>query len=637
MPLVILENASLAFGHHALLDQVNLVIEPNERIGLIGRNGMGKTSLLKVVTGEIALDDGKRWVAPDLRVGYVPQEPPYDPARTVYETVSEGLGGIQALLLDYHAVSHAMSRPDADLETLLERLQALQQALEAKQGWTVHARIEATLSRLGLDPDARMAELSGGWRKRVAIARALVSEPQLLILDEPTNHLDFEAIEWLENLLLDYRGSVLFITHDRRFLDRVATRILELDRGSLASFSGNFEAYQRKKAELLEVEAVHNAKFDKFLAQEETWIRQGVKARTTRNEGRVRRLEALRRERARRREQLGQVSIAIEEADKSGKLVAELKNVSLAYDDKTIVRDFSCRIQRADKIGIIGPNGIGKTTLIKLFLGQLLPDAGRVRLGTNLQVAYFDQLREQLDAEATLVDTISQGADFIEINGEKKHVISYLGDFLFEPARARSPVKSLSGGERNRLLLARLFSRPANVLVLDEPTNDLDIDTLELLEALLQDFSGTLFLVSHDRAFLDNVVTQTIASEGEGRWREYAGGYEDFERARKFVQEQEKAQAKPAPPAARPATAPARTRSSTGLSYKEKRELETLPDEIEQLEAEQGEIAARLADGSIWRDDPQEGTRLQKRLDAIDHLLLEKMQRWEDLEAKAAG
>src|SRR5487761_1936312 len=563
MPFITLDNASLAFGHVALLDHTAFQLDENERVGLIGRNGGGKSSLMRVLAGQTNLDDGLVWRSPGARICYVSQD-----------AVAKGLGKLQKLLHDYHHVSHQLAEPDADFDKLLEEMQHLQTQLEAQDGWSVQSRIETAIAKLDLDPDKRVGDLSGGQRKRVALAQALVAAPDVLILDEPTNHLDFASIEWLEGLLNSFVGSVLFVTHDRRFLDNVATRIVELDRGKLASFPGNFAAYQKIKERMLADEAVVNAKFDKVLAQEEVWIRQGVKARRTRNEGRVLRLEQLRRERAARREKVGKVEMAVETGERSGKLVAELENVSKAYGDRVLVKDFSCRIQRGDKIGLLGPNGAGKSTLLKMILGQLEPDSGTVKLDTKIAVAYFDQLREQLDDNATLADTISQGADFVDIGGQKKHVISYLGDFLFAPERARSPVKSCSGGERNRLLLARLFTRPSNVLVLDEPTNDLDIETLELLEELLANYDGTLFLVSHDRSFLDNVVTQVIAFEGDGKLVEYVGGYEDWVRVQKFQAAQ--AVNKPVSPA--PAKSVAKTeilkaKPSSKLSFKEQKEL----------------------------------------------------------------
>jgi ATP-binding cassette subfamily F protein uup len=635
MPLIALENISLAYGHVALLDAADFQLDGGERVGLIGRNGAGKSSLLKLLAGEQAPDDGRVWRAPNLKLGYVPQEPLLDGAHTVFEAVAQGLGNLRRVLLDYHAVSHDIAQPGADTGALLERMQDLQHELEAQNGWSAQARVETVMSRLALPQDKKISELSGGWKKRVALARALVAEPDVLVLDEPTNHLDFSAIEWLENLLNDFTGAVLFITHDRRFLDNVATRIVELDRGLLASFPGNFSTYQTRKADMLAAESAQNEKFNKFLAQEEVWIRKGVEARRTRNEGRVRRLEQLRRERAARREQSGTVSLNIDAGERSGKLVAELEHVGKSFGGTPVVRDFSTRIQRGDKIGLLGPNGAGKTTLLRLILGEIAPDSGSVRQGTKLAVAYFDQLREQLDEEATLADIISQGSDFIEIGGEKKHVISYLGDFLFPPQRARAPVKSLSGGERNRLLLARLFTRPANVLVLDEPTNDLDIETLELLEELLLDYNGTLFLVSHDRAFLDNVVTSVIAAEGDGEWREYAGGYQDWVRCRTQAASPEKtpAEKKIEPPPA-PKSPGAKPAARVKLSFGENRELQALPAHIEALEKEQHDIGTQLADGMLYRNAPDEAMRLQARHGEIDDLLLASLARWEELEAK---
>ncbi|AKR43507.1 ATP-binding cassette domain-containing protein [Methylophilus sp. TWE2] len=633
MPHITLDNASLAFGHHALLAQASFQLDPGERVGLIGRNGAGKSSLLKAIAGTIKLDEGTVWRAPSVRIVYVPQEPDLDDTHSVFEAVAEGLGSLQQTMIDYHQITHEMSLPDANIEALMERMQALQHEMDAQNGWVAQTRVETVLSRLKLDADVLVSTLSGGWRKRVALGRALVAEPEVLLLDEPTNHLDLEAIEWLEDLLLGFNGSVLFITHDRRFLDKLATRITELDRGNLTDFVGNFSQYQIKKEELLAVEETHAAKFDKFLAQEEVWIRQGIKARRTRNEGRVRRLEALRLDRAARRERQGDVKLNLDAGERSGKLVAELDQVTKSYGDKTLIKGFSTRILRGDKIGLLGPNGIGKSTLLKLILGDIEPDSGDIQRGTKVNVAYFDQMREQLDEEATLADTISPGSDFVEIGNERKHVISYLEDFLFPPQRSRSPVKSLSGGERNRLLLARLFARPANVLVLDEPTNDLDIDTLELLETLLQDYSGTLFLVSHDRAFLENTVTQVIAFEGEGKLTEFGGGYDDWLR---FSQAR---LSKPAPTQKKSAvvatsSTPTQTVTSRkNLSFKEQRELESLPAEIEALEQEQSEIQAQFAQGDIYKQAPDKVKQLQDRLDEIETLVLEKITRWETLES----
>jgi ABC transport system ATP-binding/permease protein len=617
VPLLQLSEVSLAYGHVPLLDHADLVIEGGERIGLIGRNGTGKSSLLKIIQGVARADDGKVWLAPDLRLASVPQEPTFEPGDTIFEAVAEGVGEGTQLLMDYHAAAH---------DGNLERMEHLQEALDATNGWTLAHRIESTLSKLQLPEDTLVSELSGGLKKRVALARAMVLEPQLLLLDEPTNHLDIASIEWLEETLVSFGGAVLFVTHDRRFLDRVAQHILELDRGRLASFPGNFSAYEARKAEMLAIEAVVNRKFDKVLAQEESWIRQGVEARRTRNEGRVRRLEALRVERAARRERVGKVELAVAQGERSGRLVAELENVTKRYGDKRVVEDFSTRIMRGDKIGLIGPNGSGKSTLLKLILGEIEPDAGKIRRGTKLEIAYFDQFRSALDEEATLSDTIAPGSDFVEIDGSRKHVISYLGDFLFPPERARAVVKSLSGGERNRLLLARLFSRPANVLVLDEPTNDLDIETLELLEALLQDYSGTLFLVSHDRAFLDNVVTQSIAFEGEGRWKEYAGGYSDWVRAKSVS---------PSPLGEGRGEGPNSPKPKRAkLSFKEVRELEELPAKIAALEAEQKQLTERLADPKLYQDRSVDVRALNARNEEIDAELTRLLARWEALEAK---
>jgi ATP-binding cassette subfamily F protein uup len=632
MPLIQLSQVSLAYGHVPLLDHVDLVVEPGERIGLIGRNGSGKSSLLAIIEGLAAADDGKVWRAPQLKLASVPQEPAFRPGQSVFEAVAEGLGKGTKLLVDYHAATHALAdghhQGDA---ALMERVQHLQEALDTSDGWSLQHKIEATLSRLQLPEDAPVSELSGGLKKRVALARALVMDPDLLLLDEPTNHLDVAAIEWLEETLRSFPGSVLVVTHDRRFLDSVALRIIELDRGRLSAYPGNFSAYQKEKAQALETEAVHQRKFDKVLAQEEVWIRKGIEARRTRNEGRVRRLEALRIERAARRERAGTVSLGLAEGERSGRLVAHLEDVCKAFADKQVVKNFSCRILRGDKVGMIGPNGSGKTTLLKLILGEIRPDSGKVHRGTKLSAAYFDQFREVLDEEATLGYTISQGGDHVEVNGVKKHVIGYLGDFLFPPERVRAPVKSLSGGERNRLLLARLFSRPANVLVLDEPTNDLDIETLELLESLLQEYEGTLFLVSHDREFLDNVVTQTIASEGGGEWKEYAGGYSDWQRVKSRAAAPEPARQKTG------VLAPRRRTQGSKLGYKEERELAELPGKLEALEREQEEITGRLADPSLYRDRPGELKPLQARHAAIEEELTRALARWEELEAKKRG
>ena len=639
MPFLTLSDASLAFGHVPLLDHADFQLDPGERVALIGRNGTGKSSLLAALAGLGALDDGEVWRQPGARIGYVPQEPPFDPELTVFKAVVAGMGATSALLAEYHEVSHRLAESDADHEPLLARLHALQTELEALGAWQFESQAERVIQRFSLDPDAKVGSLSGGQKKRLALAQALAVSPDVLLLDEPTNHLDIAAIEWLEDLLIESNVTLLFITHDRRFLDRVATRIVELDRGKLMSCPGSFAEYQRRKAQMLYDEEVANARFDKFLAQEEVWIRKGVEARRTRNEGRVLRLEQLRRDRAARRERQGKVELALDSGEKSGQLVAELTNVTKRFGDKVVVRDFSTRLMRGDKIGLIGPNGAGKTTLLRLILGELAPDEGKVRQGTKIQVAYFDQFRSQLDPEAALVDVISPGSDYVEVAGVKKHVISYLGDFLFAPQRARSPVKSLSGGERNRLLLARLFARPANVLVLDEPTNDLDIETLELLEELLQDYPGTLFLVSHDRAFLDAVVTQTIAAEGDGRWHEYAGGYSDwanYQQQRKAAEAAAGQAAKlanaakeaPKPAAEKPRSAP------TKLSYKDQRELDALPAKIAALEEEQKTLTAKLEDPALYASDPQAAQGFATRLTEIDDELLGLLERWEALEAQ---
>lgn len=635
MPYITLDNASLAFGHHALLDHAAFQLDAGERVGLIGRNGAGKSSLLKAIAGTIKLDDGVVWRAPNARVVYVPQEPELDATHTVFEAVAEGLGGLQQIIIDYHQVTHDMGLADADIDALMTKMQHLQHELDAQNGWAAQSRVETVLTRLKLDADALISTLSGGWRKRVALGRALVAEPEVLLLDEPTNHLDLEAIEWLEDLLLSFQGSVLFITHDRRFLDKLATRITELDRGHLTDFIGNFSQYQIKKEELIAVEETHAAKFDKILAQEEVWIRQGIKARRTRNEGRVRRLEALRLERAARRERQGNVKLNVDAGERSGKLVAELDEVVKAYGGRVLINGFSTRILRGDKIGLLGPNGIGKTTLLKLILGDIEADSGSVERGTKINVAYFDQMREQLDEEATLADTISPGSDFVEIGNERKHVISYLEDFLFPPQRSRSPVKSLSGGERNRLLLARLFARPANVLVLDEPTNDLDIDTLELLESLLQDFTGTLFLVSHDRAFLENTVTQVIAFEGNGVLTEFGGGYDDWQRfsvQRANSLAQAKNTTKPQPTKV---TTTDKAPVANKLSFKEAQELALLPATLEGLEAELATINAALANPDIYRDDADLVKAHQLRLTTIEADIETGLARWAALESKA--
>jgi len=632
MNILSVENASFAVGHVALLDKTSFQLDSGEKIGLIGRNGAGKSSFLKILAGVQKLDDGQIIVQNNLKIVYVPQESFFDKDATVFDTVAEGLGEIRDLLRRYHHVSHELENGSS--EALLKELNELQLEIEAKDGWKLDAAVKQTLGELGLPENEKIGNLSGGQKKRVALAQAWVQKPDVLLLDEPTNHLDIDAIIWLENLLKAFEGSLVVITHDRRFLDNIATRIVELDRGILRSYPGSFSKYSEKKAQELAVEAEHNRLFDKFHAQEEAWIRKGIEARRTRNEGRVRRLEELRRQRAERRNVQGQVNFKLDSGEKSGKIIAELEHASFAYGDKVIMDKFSAILQRGDKIGLIGPNGIGKTTFLKLILGELQPTYGRIRIGSKQEVAYFDQFRSALNENDTVFYTLGQGNDYVEVGGKKKHVMSYLEDFLFHPARAQSPVSSLSGGERNRLLLAKLFTRPANILVLDEPTNDLDIDTQELLEDLLRDYQGTVFLVSHDRMFLDNVITQSIVFEGQGRLKEYIGGYQDYIDAKS---REEKIQTASAPKAVtEPEKVKPKANRTVKLSYKEQRELDALPDEIAVLETEQAEINTQLSDPEIFKDYEKAGA-LQSRTEEIEMLLLEKLERWEWLEAKQNG
>ncbi|MDB5806441.1 MAG: ATP-binding cassette protein [Betaproteobacteria bacterium] len=631
MPLVTLDNASLAYGHVPLLDRAEFNLDAGERVALIGRNGAGKSSLIQVMSGRRILDDGTLWKKPGLKFAVVDQEPALEPTDTAYEAVARGLAEQYALLDEYDRLLESGAEDDATMN----RLHDVQHQLTETGGWEVKRHIDMALERLSLAPDVLVSACSGGMKKRIALAQALVSNPELLVLDEPTNHLDIDAIAWLENLLLEFRGAVLFVTHDRAFLDRVATRVIELDRGRLLSFPGNYAAYQLRKAEQVEVEKVVNAKFDKFLAQEEVWIRKGVQARRTRNEGRVLRLESLRRERTARRERQGRVTIAVDDGLRSGKLVAEFTNVSKAFGGKTVVRDLNLRILRGDKIGIIGPNGAGKSTLIKMMLGELEQDGGEIKRGTKLEIAYFDQFRVALNDEATLADTISPGSEWVEVNGARKHIMTYLSDFLFPPERANAKVGALSGGERNRLLLARLFARPANILVLDEPTNDLDIDTLELLETLLQDYAGTVILVSHDRAFLDNVVTQVLAYDGDGRWVENPGGHSEWQaylarRAGARTSERVESVAK-APTAAE---TPAPDKRKGKMSYKDARELEALPGQIAALEEEQRLLTARLANPQTYNETGVNINALNARVGEIENELLVALERWEVLEQK---
>lgn len=633
MNILSVENASFAIGHVALLDKTSFQLDSGEKVGLIGRNGAGKSSFLKILAGLQKLDDGQIIVQNNLKIVYVPQESFFDKDATVFDTVAEGLGEIRDLLRRYHHVSHDLEHNSDDV--LLKELNELQLEIEAKDGWKLDAAVKQTLGELGLPENEKIGNLSGGQKKRVALAQAWVQKPDVLLLDEPTNHLDIDAIIWLENLLKAFEGSLVVITHDRRFLDNIATRIVELDRGILRSYPGSFSKYSEKKAQELVVEAEHNRLFDKFHAQEEAWIRKGIEARRTRNEGRVRRLEELRRQRAERRNVQGQVNFKLDSGEKSGKIIAELEHASFAYGDKVIMDKFSAILQRGDKIGLIGPNGIGKTTFLKLILGELQPTYGRIRIGSKQEVAYFDQFRSALNENDTVFYTLGQGNDYVEVGGKKKHVMSYLEDFLFHPARAQSPVSSLSGGERNRLLLAKLFTRPANILILDEPTNDLDIDTQELLEDLLRDYQGTVFLVSHDRMFLDNVITQSIVFGGNGRLKEYIGGYQDYIDAKS---REAKIQTESAPKTAdaEPVKEKPKANRTVKLSYKEQRELDALPDEIAALEAEQAEINAQLSDPEIFKDYEKAGA-LQSRAEEIEMLLLEKLERWELLETKQNG
>ncbi|QIL71449.1 ATP-binding cassette domain-containing protein [Diaphorobacter sp. HDW4B] len=633
MALITLLDAQLAFGHVALLDHADFALETSERVGLIGRNGAGKSSLLKILASTAKADDGTLHVQQGLRTTYVAQEPDLNPEATIFEAASEGLGNVLEWREQYFSGAAGVD------------LDALQSKIEAHDGWNWEQRVEETLHRLHLDATARISTLSGGTKKRVALAQALVAKPDVLLLDEPTNHLDLDSIAWLEDLLIDFKGSLITITHDRAFLDRVATRIVELDRGQLRSYPGNFAAYVTQKEEQLAQEAVINAKADKLLAQEEVWIRKGVEARRTRAQGRITRLENMRANREARREALGSVKMDVASGGQNsyqGKIVAEMTDVGKSFGDKQIVKDFTSTILRGDKVGLIGPNGAGKTTLLRMILGEMEPDTGTIRRGNNLQIAYFDQMRQAINLDATLEDFISPGSEWIEIGNQRKHVKSYLGDFLFSPARAHSPVRSLSGGERNRLLLARLFARPANVLVLDEPTNDLDIDTLELLEELLQTYDGTVFLVSHDRQFLDNVVTSTIAYEDSGVWTEYEGSVEDWltqsrrrrdlaaaaAAPKKGAKKQEASAAEPDASKASSALAPKRK-----LSYKEQRELDQLPAQIEALETEQKSIQDELADGTLYSRDGARAAVLHARDGEIEAQLMQALERWSELSA----
>jgi ATP-binding cassette subfamily F protein uup len=637
MALITLTEGKLAFGHVPLLDRTAFSLESVERIGLIGRNGTGKSSLLKILAGLEKLDDGLLQYQQNIRIAYVAQEPILQTEHTVFEAAAEGLAQVKALREEYEALSEG----EWD-ESNHERMDQLQSQLDAQGGWNWEQRVSESLDRLHLDANQRIGQLSGGTKKRVALAQALVTMPDVLLLDEPTNHLDLDSIQWLEELLNTYTGAIIFITHDRAFLDHVATRIVELDRGILRSYPGNYSSYEKVKEQELNSESLANARADKLLAQEEVWVRKGVEARRTRSVGRIARLEKLRTLRAQRRNAMGQIKLAISSGDRSGKIVADLQNISKSYQ-KPIVQNFTATILRGDKVGLLGPNGAGKTTLLKLILGTIEPDSGIATMGTRIEVAYFDQMREGLNLEATLEDFISPGSEWIEINGNRKHVKSYLGDFLFAPERTNSPISTLSGGERNRLLLARLFARPANVLVLDEPTNDLDIDTLDLLEQLLQDYAGTVFLVSHDRTFLDNVVTSMIAYEGDGKWQEYEGGYEDYRIQKKRFDALTQANTastvnKTASKEDKKSESKSESKSEvkqsvtkSKLSNKEKAELDKLPNQIEQLEKKQLVLSEQLANPEIYKGDAHLIVTLKNELTQIEDQMARSMKRWEEL------
>ena len=633
VPLATLTGVTLAYGHLALLERIGLQVEAGERVCVIGRNGSGKSTLLQVLAGELPTDQGTVWHAPGLRVARLVQDVPLSSSRSVFDVVAEGLDHLADRVTAYHHAAVEVAHRATSVA--LDRLGRLQHELEEVDGWRLEQRVEDVIVRLGLPADAIVDTLSGGWRRRVLLARALVAQPDLLLLDEPTNHLDIEAIAWLERFLEDYTGALVFVTHDRAFLQRLATRIVEIDRGQLTSWPGDYATYLRKKEAWLASEELQHAKFDKKLAQEETWLRQGVKARRTRNEGRVRALLALREQRAGRRSRLGPARVQIEVADPSGRMVFEADGVSKTFGQTPVVRDFSVRVVRGDRLGLIGPNGAGKTTLLRLLLDELAPDAGEVRRGANVHVAYYDQQREQLDAERSVFDTVGEGNDTVTVNGVSRHVNGYLRDFLFPAERARAPVRALSGGERNRLLLARLFTRPANVLVLDEPTNDLDIETLELLEQQLIEFPGTVLLVSHDRAFLDNVVTSTLVFEGDGHVAEYVGGYDDWVRQRPAG-----APARPSPSEALPGArdketvnAPAAARRK--VTFREQRELEQLPASIDALEAEQQRLDAAVSSPAFYKESRETIAQTLARLGDVKQQLEHAYARWHDLDSRS--
>lgn len=625
MPLIRLNNVSIAYGTHALLKNAEFQLDPGERVGLLGRNGEGKSTLMKIIAGNVHADHGEVWREPELKLAWLEQAPDLDDAATIYDAVASGLGELGQWISQYHHLLETMDGGEASLK----QLGILQHQLETHNGWHFQQRVESTLSKLNLPADLKINSLSGGWKRRVALAQALVMEPEVLLLDEPTNHLDFESIAWLEEQVLAFQGAVLFVTHDRAFLQNLATRIVDLDRGNLVSWPGNYQDYLRRKAAALEDEANQNAEFDKKLAKEEVWVRQGIKARRTRNEGRVRALKRLRAERAERRNVQGTTNLSLSKGDASGKKVIEATDVCFSYDDKNIVNHFSTLIQRGDKIGLIGPNGAGKSTLLKLLLKQLEPTSGEVEQGTKLKLAYFDQLREQLDPELSVVDTVADGSEFIEIAGNKKHVMSYLADFLFAPARARSPVKSLSGGEKNRLLLARLFIKSANLIIMDEPTNDLDLETLEMLEERLVDYDGTLLLVSHDRAFLDNVVTSVFVFEGEGRVNEYIGGYAEWF----ALAEQRENQQLAANKIAEVAKKEKPKSNAKKMGFKQQKELELLPEQIDQLEQLQAKLTEQISQVDFYKQAQDEIKDILEKLKETEEKLEQAYQRWDELEA----
>ena len=635
MAYITLRDVQLAFGGPALLDGANFNLERGERVCLIGRNGEGKSTLLKLIEGSLLPDHGEVLVQNGLTISMLAQDVPMDSGK-VADIVADGAGEAAEVLKQYHAASDACVLGDM---TACERMGDLQHKLDQLDGWSLENKVNTILGKMGLDPNADLADLSGGRKRRVLLARALLTQPDVLLLDEPTNHLDVESIEWLEKFLLDQNNlTLLFISHDRAFVDSLATRIVELDRGTLRSFEGNYSRYLELKAQQLEAEEKQNALFDKKLAEEEAWIRQGIKARRTRNEGRVRALKALREESKARRFQQGKVNMGVQEAQRSGKLVFDIEHLSVQYGDKPLIHDFSALVMRGDRIGLVGDNGVGKTTLIKAILGDV-EHTGTVKTGTQLEVAYFDQLRNQLELEKSVAANVSEGSDFVDVNGQRRHIYSYLQDFLFSPERARTPVKALSGGERNRVLLAKLLLKPSNLIVMDEPTNDLDMVTLELLEEMLAEYKGTLLLISHDRAFMDNVVTSTWVFDGKGGIAEYIGGYQDYllQRPDEKVVDQKadvkKAQAKAEAEKLAAEAAPKKVK----LSYKDQRELEQLPAEIESLETEQSELSEKLADGSWFLKDADAATQASQRLAEIEEVLLEKLERWDELENMAKG